>query len=74
MSSLIFDVYYSIGELPKRNFEFSDDVLIDVDGERVEFQIGRYDFLLKKWRLYAPDIQIQPTMCWTYLPLIKYES
>lgn len=52
----------------------SEDVLVDMDGNRKHFVIGWYDHSEKEWILRAKDTSLlEPEHAqWMYLPLAKY--
>jgi len=50
----------------------SDEVLIDLDGNRKYFSIGWYDFDELKW--ISQEGEVEKTMVWTNLPLAKYDK
>lgn len=59
----------------KANEGVTEDVLIDVDGERTTFLVGWYDHSDRTWRLYSDgSAYVTRGMKWAYLPLRLYET
>lgn len=59
--------------------EYTDDVLIDLTGERKHFAVGYLIFDSEsgeEWKFYQEDISIlqKEHAKWTYLPLSKYDK
>lgn len=72
----IYDVFHPMTEAPDRDGEedYSDDVLIDLDGSRESYRVGWYDFENQTWRLHDLDSAIEEEHAkWCYLPLAKYD-
>lgn len=72
-----FNTAHPITELPEQPDHkegYSDDLLIDIDGWRKNFTVGHYDFDEKRWYIHNPDLTIESTAMWQYLPLAKYED
>lgn len=73
-----FDIWHQATELPDHSGEedsYSDDVLIDLDGNRETFRVGWYDFDEHAWMLYDTDSAVIDEYAkWRYLPLVKYEK
>lgn len=72
-----FDIWHQATELPDHSGEdgYSDDVLIDLDGNRETFRVGWYDFDEKAWMLYDTDSAvIYEHAKWRYLPMAKYDK
>jgi len=78
MKHLTFTQAFDAKTLPQHNGKegYSDDVLIDVDGNRKTFVIGWYDFDENKWEVpYFLKTSIDlKHMKWMYLPLAKYDN
>lgn len=80
---LLFTNWHTSKEKPKERLhpngiaaEMSEDVLIDVDGNRKTFRVGFYDIDFETkggtWTLYDEDETIDlDHMKWTELPLNK---
>jgi len=72
----VLNVAFTADQLPPRNESGeSDQVLIDLEGDRTEFIIGCYDFISKEWvQDNGNGIIIDDHMRWMYLPLAKYDK
>lgn len=73
----IFDIWHPISEHPTQDGDedYSDDVIIDLDGYRETFRVGWYDFENQAWRLHDLDSAVEEDNAkWSYLPLNKYDK
>jgi len=52
---------------------YTDNVLIDLDGNRKHFDTGWYDYDTKDWHTVGKE-KVKPTMKWQLLPLAKYDK
>jgi len=64
--------WHGPNELPKDvNEGLSDDVLVDMNGNRKHFQVAWYDFDEKQWQFHVEDTSLfEPeNIRWSYLPM-----
>lgn len=81
-SALHFTNFHSMDEHPGEleGQGFTDDVLIDVDGNRKTFRVGYYDTENDTWHLYVKsddatiDLMYLQEALWCHLPLIKNDK
>jgi hypothetical protein len=77
-SAPVFTAAYDATVFPPREADkesdSSDDVLIDVDGNRETFVIGWYDYDTKEWSNRDQHPMDLENMKWSYLPFVKYEK
>lgn len=71
---ILGQVYHRFDEPPKqvvKEHGYSQDVLIDLDGEKKHWAIGWYDYDEKAWRFYQSDVShLAPEdALWTNLPI-----
>jgi hypothetical protein len=64
---------FDSNQLPENTGDgFSEDVLIDIDGNRKKFIVGWYDFDDKEWTSDAASVKIdREKMKWMNLPHSK---
>ncbi len=86
MNTIIFNAgWHCSGDHPRRvkDEEFSDNVLIDMDGRRMHYRVGWYDFKDRKWHIYDRNydtsknregLAVSKHLKWSYLPLAEYDG
>ncbi len=52
----------------------SEDVLIDLNGERRDFRVGWYDHHEGAWLFHQDGVYESKTMRWSFLPLAIYDT
>ena len=58
----------------ENGMRLTQDVLIDLDGNRSVFRIGWYDYDEREWILHADGVTVGTHMRWSFLPLAIYET
>lgn len=62
-------------EVPvEQTIGFSTIVLVDLDGQRTSFIIGRYDFIERKWKFIDGVKRDSDNIRWSFLPLAIYDT
>lgn len=72
----VFDANtFSPDEVPaEQTIGFSTIVLVDLDGQRTSFIIGRYDFIERKWKFIDGVKRDSDKIRWSFLPLAIYDT